>query len=181
MLFDRVRDYALRAWSVWPKWFRWAFVATLLVLANAHRPHEIGFRQTVLLLVLEAFVIVWTGAKHAYHYSQRTRAHYEPLGRIGWVARNFENHLTQMWGEYVLFALLWFIGVPAFAILGAQFVARIPFQGLINWSTGAAFVDAGEAPHWYVRGAKRWKVLPGTWSLAKIPIGCVLIYLGFVL
>lgn len=180
-MIDKLREYAIKAWTAWPRWFRWAFVIVLLVIANVTRPYHLGWKQAAWLLGLEFFVIVWTGSKHAYHYSQRTGAQVVPVDpRMAWVSKNLELHLTQMWGEWAFYALLWMCGVPALAILGTQFLARIPFQGFINWSIGHRFVDPHEASYWTIGTAKRWKVLPGNASLLKIPIGVLLIIAAFM-
>jgi hypothetical protein len=178
-MLDTLRGYAVRAWTAFPKWFRWAVVVVVLVVANVTRPYHLGWKQAAWLLGLEFFVVLWTGSKHAYHYSQRT-GRTVPLGRPGWVARNLELHSTQMWGEWTLYALIWMAGVPALAILGCQFVARIPFQGFINWSIGHRFVDPHEATFWTIGDRKRYKFLPGNLSLWKIPIGIALIAAAFL-
>ena len=152
------------------------------------------------LMVLLFLLIVLTGSKHAFHYASGPML--QPMNSLRLrIYKHFEIHVTQRWLEFGSFILLVLAGVEPFKVLGTQFLARIPFQGLINWGSGKPFIDKDESKTYtYVRGryflrlrnkirklfgksliiydttpVMVKKFLPGYKSLWKIVFGVVLI------
>lgn len=143
-----------------------------------------------ILLVLLALLIVLSASKHAYHYAFKRRAYIkpdmkrlDPDARVDFVLNHFELHRTQRWYEFLLFGMLILAGCDPFRVLGAQFIARVPFQGLINWSVGKPFVDKDEPKTYTVTkpdGSKEVvnKFFPGRRSLLKPVFGAALIWVS---
>lgn len=136
------------------------------------------------LLALVFAAIVWTGMKHGWIYSQPGGQHYDR--DIGWIHRGqdfvyhkLEIHNTQWIGEYVIFAIAMLGGASPLRVLGAQFLARLIFQGYINWGSGKPFIDLNEHGEWG-HGKKVTKFLPGRWSLMKPVIGVACIAASFL-
>lgn len=162
---------------------------------------------TEIMLLIALFLgIILTGTKHAYHYALRSNNALTLNRRQQFVIGRLELHSTQVWYEFSLFALLILAGVDPLKVIGVQFLARVPFQGVINWGVGKPFIDKNE-PRVYAITRNRYfsgiqnffrkianlppvypvatihvkKFLPGYWSLLKPVIGIILIYISFKL
>lgn len=169
-------------------------IAAVLWYASISPLAELG------LLALVFAIIVLTGMKHAWVYVKDAGSYRSDAKAIeyihgpyagskirtkwlseneSWVYHNLEIHNTQWIGEYVVFALAMLSGASPLRVLGVQFLARLLFQGYINWGSGKPFIDMNEQGEWG-HGEKVTKFLPGRWSLLKPVIGVACIGASFL-